>query len=87
VSPKSLTPGQRKLRASIAANTRWSRDDPVAGTEAARLAWYQRFVDQVDPDRSLSEHVRERKAQAAMRAHMARLALASSKARSKRAET
>jgi len=42
------------------------------------------FRDQVDPDRTLPEDERERRAYAALRAHMAKLALASSKARAKR---
>ena len=79
----SLSPSQRSLRASIAANERWSREDPQEGTKPARAAFKRRFLDEVDPHRILPELERERRAQAAMRAHMQRLALASSRARSK----
>jgi hypothetical protein len=79
--PSSLSPEQRRLRAQIAANTRWSREDPRAGTARARAAWYRKFLDQVDPDRSLAPAERDRRVQAAVRAEMQRLALRSSKAR------
>jgi len=42
-----------------------------------------RFEDEVDPDRQLFPDERQRRAQAAMRAHMARLALRSAKSRRK----
>ena len=77
----SLSPEQRRLRAQIAANTRWSREDPRVGTARARAAWYRKFHDKVDPDRILSPAERERRATAAMRAEMQKLALRSSKAR------
>jgi hypothetical protein len=77
----SLSPEQRRLRAQIAANTRWSREDPRVGTAQARAAWYRRFLDEVDPDRVLPPLERERRAQSALRAEMQRLALLSSKAR------
>jgi hypothetical protein len=79
----ALTPEQRSLRAQTAAYERWSKEDPREGTKSARAGFKQRFVNQVDPDRVLSELERERRAQAALRAHMARMSLASSKARSK----
>jgi hypothetical protein len=77
----SLSPSQRQLRASIAAYSRWAKEDSKAGTQPARAAFEQRFVDEVDPERVLPESERNRRAQAALAAHMRRLALASSKAR------
>lgn len=85
VGALSLSPEQRRLRAQIAANTRWSREDPRVGTARARAAWYRRFLDEVDPDRTLSPAERERRAQSALRAEMQRLALLSSKARARKA--
>jgi hypothetical protein len=82
--PLSLSPEQRRLRAQIAANTRWSREDPRVGTARARAAWYRRFLDQVDPDRTLPPAERDRRVQAALRAEMQRLALRSSKVRAAR---
>jgi hypothetical protein len=78
-----LTPEQRSLRAQIAANTRWSRQDPKDGTKPARSAFEPRFELEVDPDGTLPEDERNRRARSAMRAHMQRLALASSRARKK----
>ena len=53
-----MTPEQRRLRAQIAANTRWSR--PMARAdqaEAARAAIYARLERQVDPNQELQpEH-------------------------------
>ncbi len=79
----SLSPEQRRLRAQTAAYERWSKEDPREGTKPARAAFNQRFIDQVDPERLLPEAERARRAQAAMRAHMSRMALASSRARKK----
>ena len=50
-----------------------------------RKGFMRRFEDQVDPGRVLPEHERNRRATAALNAHMSRMALASSKARAKRA--
>ena len=80
-----LTPEQRRLRASIAAHTRWSREDPTATAEAGQAGLVAKFRRQVDPDNQLPEAERERRAVSAYRAHMKRLALASSKARAARA--
>ena len=79
----SLSPEQRRLRAQIAANTRWSKEDPKEGIKPARAAYERRFESEVDPDGALPEGERRRRAAAAMRAHMQRLALASSRARKK----
>ena len=77
----SLSREQLKLRAQIAANSRWSKEDPKEGTKPARAAFERRFELEVDPDDTLPEVERKRRAAAAMRAHMQRLALASSRAR------
>ena len=76
-----LTPEQRSLRARIAANTRWSREDGKPNAVRAQAGLLAKFADQVDPDRVLPEDVRLRRAEAARRAHMQRLAFMSSKSR------
>jgi hypothetical protein len=81
--PSSLSPEQRTLRASIAANTRWSREDPKLALAQVREGYRKKWLDQVDPDRVLPEDERNRRARAAERAHMQALALKSSKARAK----
>jgi hypothetical protein len=51
-----MTPEQRRLRAKIAANARWSR--PMARedqADAARAAIYRRLEAEVDPDRRLTD--------------------------------
>jgi hypothetical protein len=81
-----LTRQQRSIRASIAAHTRWSREDPAANAargQAGLLARFDREVREADP--GLSEAEYSRRAACAYRAHMARLALASSKARTRKA--
>jgi hypothetical protein len=78
----ALTPSQRVLRARIAANARWSRTpDRLAATEPGRTGFLARFEREVDPDGSLDASTRARLAENARKAHMSRLALASSKAR------
>ena len=75
----ALTPQQRSLRAQTAAYERWSKQDSKEGTEPARGAFRARFYDGIPEDLPPAE--RERRARAAIRAHMARMALASSRAR------
>ena len=80
-----LTPEQRRLRASIAANDRWSRENPAATAargQAGLLTKFEREARQAEPGLTEAEYAR--RAQAAHRAHMGRLALASSKARAAR---
>lgn len=77
-----LTPEQRFLRAQRAAYTRWCREDPSANAargQAGLVARFEREAREVDPDASEKEIAR--RVEAARRAHMAGLALASSKAR------
>jgi len=80
-----LTPQQRRIRASIAANARWSRENPAenaARGQRGLLAKFDREAREAEPGLTEAEYAR--RAQAAYRAHMARLSLASSKARARR---
>jgi hypothetical protein len=79
----ALSRKQRSLRASIAANMRWSGEDPKPALERTRAGFIAKFEREVDPDGVLPVSERARRARAAMRAHMQRLALASSRARRK----
>lgn len=77
-----LTPAQRALRARAAAHSSWACTVDRSGrTQAGRDAFMRRFEDQVDPQRELSDDERLRRAEQAKKAHFARLALKSSKAR------
>lgn len=79
-----LTAEQRRLRAQIAANTRWANADPVAGTAEARQRFLDRFAREVDPNGTLTAEERARRARSALSAHMQRLAFRSSKVRARR---
>ena len=81
----SLTPAERTLRARLAAHEKWANHDAVEGTAKARAAFLARFEDECDPDRVLPELERKRRAEHARKAYFTRLALASSRARRKKA--
>ena len=77
-----MTPEQRRLRAQIAANTRWSR--PMAREDAAdsaRSTFYARLERQVDPLGRLPPAELDRRVRAAARASYARLNAAKAKKR------
>ena len=79
-----LTPSQRSMRASIAALTRWSKEDPTVNAERGQAGLKAKFVAQVEADaaergETLTEAERDRRAAAAYRAHMKRLRFAASR--------
>jgi hypothetical protein len=81
----ALTPEQRTLRAQIAANTRWSQENPTANAargQAGLLARFGREARAADPTAPDAEITR--RAECARQAHMQRMALASSRARAAR---
>jgi hypothetical protein len=80
-------PTIRQLHNSMAALIRWSKEDPVAGTAAARRGLADKFLREVDPEGHLPEDERARRAECARRAFYKRLALESAKARAKRKQT
>ena len=79
--PDGLTPAERCLRSRLAAHKLHSRYDSRELTKNARAAFKERFYDEVDPDRILSEDERRRRAEHAKQAYMLSLALRSAKAR------
>ncbi len=81
----SLSPAQAALRGRIGAYTVHARYDSRVLTQEARAKFLARFLDEVDPERTLPEEERLRRAEHARKAHMARLALASAQARARRA--
>jgi hypothetical protein len=72
------------MRARMAAYMLHTRYDPRETTRAARRAFNQRFLDQVDPDGRLPEAERRRRAEAARRAYFTRLAYLSARKRRSR---
>lgn len=82
-SGPSLTPGERSLRARLASYESWKvTGDPAARTAPARSAFLSRFDREVDPEGTLPDAERHRRADAARKAYFTRLAYASSRARS-----
>lgn len=79
----TATPAQRSMAGQIAALTRWSREpDRKAATKPLKDGFLAKFEREVDPDGVLDPETRTQLAIVARKAHMRRLALASSKARS-----
>jgi hypothetical protein len=77
-------PTERALQAQLAANLRWSREDPKAPDAAparARAGLEAKFLREADPDGVLPEPERQRRAALIRTAYYQRLALASLKAR------
>jgi hypothetical protein len=74
----------KSLPHQIAANARWSKEDPTQQGQILRAGLEKRFLDEVDPDRVLPEAERQRRAENARKAFYQRLALASVKARQAR---
>jgi hypothetical protein len=78
----TLSPTQRVQRARIAALTRWSQEDPKATAERGQAGLRAKFVRETRerfPD--LGDAEIDRRAEAAYRAHMARLSFRRSKTR------
>jgi hypothetical protein len=81
-----LTAEQRQLRGRVGGFTLHARQGADANLPAAREAFLRKFVDQVDPGRTLPEEERERRAASARKAYFTQLAYRSSISRSRRSE-
>jgi hypothetical protein len=82
-----FTRTQRVLSNQIAAEIRWANTPQAERTRAAergQAGLWARFEREVDPDGILPPAERAKRAANLRRAHMARMALASSKARAAR---
>ncbi|MCP2255091.1 hypothetical protein LY13_003865 [Prauserella aidingensis] len=78
----SLTPEQRSQRARIAALARWAKESPGANAARGQAGLLERFRREVlDADPEIVEPELSRRAEAARRLHMQRLAFKSSRAR------
>ncbi len=75
----SLSAAQRVLRARIGANACHSAGR--TNTSAAFAARWQKYLDLVDPDHVLPESVRQKRAENARQADMARMSLKALNAR------
>lgn len=79
-----LSPAQRSLRARRAAHRLHSLYDSRELTKPARAAFEERFYNEVDPDGTLPEAERRRRAEHAKKAYFTGLAIKSAKARKAR---
>jgi len=77
-----LTPAQRSTRARLAAYAMHA--EGKTNTRPASAAFLRRFENAVDPEKTLPPDERARRAEWALRAHMARLSLRASQARGKK---
>lgn len=80
----SMSPAQRRLRARIGAYSLHATHDGKETTAKARAAFLARFEREVDPDNALEPAERAKRADAALKAHMSRMALGRVKARATR---
>jgi len=86
VSHVPLSPSEASLRGRIGAYAMHATHDSRETTAAARAVFLKRFEREVDPDRVLPDAERQRRAQMARKAHFARLALKSARARKRPAD-
>ena len=80
---RNLTPGERTLRARVAAHALHAQGG--TSTSAGTAAFLARFERQVDPDGVLPPGERAKRAEHARRSYMAALALKASRTRRRRA--
>lgn len=81
----ALSAEERSLRARAGAHAVHAKHDSRTLTQPARDAFLARFEDEVDPERTLPDAERRRRAIHARKSHMARLSLKAARARSKKA--
>lgn len=77
----SFDSSEMAQRGRIGAHTTLSRHEPKELTSRAREAFLTTFEKEVDPDGTLPDEERQRRASHARKAHMARLARLSAQAR------
>ena len=71
--------------ARVAALKRWAREeDPRAATARAREAFWQRFLDEVDPEGILPEAERQTRAERLRKAHFVALSAKARQARQRK---
>lgn len=79
-----LSPERAALLGRIGAHVAHSRHDLKELTQRAREAFLATFDREVDPECTLPEEERKRRAESARKAHFARLALRSAEARAQK---
>jgi hypothetical protein len=84
----ALTPTERSIRGTLASYTSWANTkNRTTRSQPGRDKFRRSFDEQIEREHpELDPETRAKMAEAAFRAHMARLSLASAKARRKKAE-
>lgn len=81
----SSTPAERRLKAQLAAHTRWSKTvNRTEATAPAREGLLIKFEKQVDPNGELTPEARRKMAENARNAHLKRMAYRASTSRRRR---
>lgn len=81
-----VTPEEKRLRAQVAALTRWSKENPAAQAASGQAGLQAKFIREAfEADPAITDEEAARRGLAAWRAHLARMSLAASRARTKRA--
>jgi hypothetical protein len=78
-----MTHAEAVLRGRLGGLALSATHDSRHYTARARAAFLQKFLEQVDPKHVLPEAERQRRAEAARKAHMARIALKSAQSRAR----
>lgn len=85
-TPIRLTPKERALRASAAAHAAHAKHGSARMTTAARqVANFDRFADQIDPERQLPADELAKRVEHARKAHMKGLSLIAAKSKRSKA--
>jgi hypothetical protein len=81
-----MTDDERRLRAQLGAHEQWAREpDRTARTAKARRGFLAKLEAEVDPQGVLPPEERARRAEHLRKAHMIRMSLAASRARTAKA--
>ena len=76
---------ERVQAARLGAHRSWANtSDPAARTAPARTAFLRRFEHEIDPDHTLDETERQRRAESARKAYFTKLSLKSAQVRRRR---
>jgi hypothetical protein len=84
--PTTLTPEERRLRATAGAYAQHAQHDPRATTKAARQALWAKYYALADPEATLDQEERQRRARALMRKDLALASMKAARQRRERAE-
>lgn len=82
----NLSPEERKVRAKLASQAMWARNNGYEHLAPARAAFMAKFEKEVDPEGALAPDERARRAEHAKKAYFLRLTLKAQVAKRKKRE-